>query len=285
MEKILISACLLGDKCRYDGGDNYFPFIEELQKHYELVAFCPEMAANLGCPRDPAEIKNDRVVTEDGRDLTEAYNSAAEQAVRLCNLLGIRIAILKDKSPACGSRHIHNGLFMGNTIEGLGVTAAALIRAGVRVYAETDALAFLLPEVTEKKASTGRYKGGPIEKKAPVVRKARPISKRDDERKPFHKDGERKPFRKDGDHKPYGEKKSFDRKPYSKDGKPFDRKPRFDKDGERKPYHKDGERKSYGEKKGNNSYHKERSFSRNKEARSSSSYGRKPYDKKRDFKK
>ncbi len=297
MEKILISACLLGDKCRYDGGDNYFPLVEELQKHYELIAFCPEMAANLGCPRAKAEIKNDRVLTEDGRDVTEAYKSAAEQAVRLCDFLGIRIAILKDKSPACGCRHIHNGMFMGNTIEGLGITAAALIKAGVKVYAETDALNFLLPNNGEKKESTGRYKSYDKKKASAGVKTHRDsssYSKKKDysskDKKPYEKKsyGDKPSFKKDDGHKPF-KKKSYDRPKFEKkDGdKPYKKKfdrPKYErKDGEKSTYHKDNEHKSYSNK-GGNAYHKERSFSRNKAMRNgTSSYKKSSYNGKKSY--
>ncbi len=280
MEKILVSACLLGDKCRYDGGDNFFPFLEKLQKHYELVAFCPEMAANLGCPRPKAEIKKDKVVTEDGTDLTAAYRLSAEQAVRLCDFLGIRIAILKDKSPACGSRYIHNGMFMGNTIEGLGVTAAALIKAGVKVYAETDALDFLLPKEEEKKGNDGRYKH--YEKKdASLKEKKKPYNKNKQYIKKDKSDSKKKPYKKDnysGFNKDEGKAKG--KKPYSK--------PRLEKDGKKPSFHKSQEGKLCPKKKEGNSYHKERSFSRNKAKRNGSEpfkkshSSRKPYARKAD---
>lgn len=306
MEKILVSACLLGDKCRYDGKDNFFPFLEELKKHYELVAFCPEMAANLGCPRDKAEIKNGRVLTENGKDLTDSYNQAAEQAVRLCDFLGIRIAILKDRSPACGSRYIHNGMFMGNTIEGLGVTAQALIRANVKVYAETDALDFLLPKKDEGKGKNGKYKSyskkvadGDKKSAKPTYKKKSFEKKGDDAsyskpsrpHKDFKKDGYKKDgFKKDGFKKdnfkkdrPY--KKKFEGKPYNESS---EKDPIYNKDNKKRSYSKDrkpyvkgdstnkSNGKPYNKKKGN-AYHNERSFSRNKKMRDYSS--KRPYKK------
>ncbi len=289
MEKILVSACLLGDRCRYDGKDNFFPFLEELRKHYELVAFCPEMAANLGCPREKAEIQNGRVITESKKDVTDAYNKSAEQAVRLCDFLGIHIAILKDKSPACGSRHIHNGMFMGNTIEGVGVTAAALIRANVKVYAETDALSFLLPNKEEEKEKNGKYKSYSKknvksgDKKPTFEKKAYDKKEKDGSYKKTAKpkDG----FKKD---KPY--KKKTDGKTYDKSEK---RESLYNKDNKKKsfsnykkPYAKgkpstENKEQSFSKKKGN-AYHKDRSFSRNKKMRDSSSY---KHSYKKDFKK
>ena len=121
MEKILVSACLLGENTRYDGKNNYFPFIEKLRVHYDIVPFCPEVEVGLSIPRVPAEISHGSVITKDGKDVTKLYNAAAEKALQLCRLLNIKTAILKDRSPACGPRNIHDGSFNGrggNTAHG-----------------------------------------------------------------------------------------------------------------------------------------------------------------------
>ena len=146
MEKILISACLIGDRCRYDGEASPYPFVEKLKKKYVLVPYCPEIEAGLPVPRVPAEILQGQVINKDGKNLTKVYEEAAAKAVSLCKLLGIHIAILKDGSPACGARLIHDGKFSGKKIPGLGITAKRLIHAGVKVYADTDELAFLLAD-------------------------------------------------------------------------------------------------------------------------------------------
>lgn len=146
MEKILISACLIGEKTRYDGTAKVWPFYEKLAKKYELVPFCPEVEGGLSIPRDPAEIVKNAVVTKKGVDVTKNYNDGAAKALAACKFFGIRIAILKDNSPACGSRHIHDGSFTDAKIEGLGVTARLLIANGIKVYAESDNLEFLLGE-------------------------------------------------------------------------------------------------------------------------------------------
>ncbi len=151
MEKILVSACLLGEKTRYDGKDNFFSFIEELRKVYDIIPYCPEVEAGLGIPREKAEIVKGKVLSESGKNLTVLYREAALKAVQLCEFFGIRIAILKDGSPACGSRMIHDGSFTSNKIEGLGVTARALIEKGIKVYCERDNLEFLLGESEERK--------------------------------------------------------------------------------------------------------------------------------------
>ena len=147
MEKILVSACLCGMKTRFDGKDNPFPFLERLKKHYEIVPFCPEIEGGLPEKRERCEMVNN--------------------------------AILKDRSPSCGSRTIHDGSFKNNVIDGLGVTARALIADGIKVYAETDALDFLVPEEKKKKGMT----------------KSKHAAKRSFDKKP-HEEGEKKPFRK-----------------------------------------------------------------------------------------
>jgi uncharacterized protein YbbK (DUF523 family) len=151
MEKILISACLVGEKCKYDGTDNPFPFAEKLAKKYELVPFCPEVAGGLPTPREPAEIVKSSVMTISGKDVTNQFNAGAEAALKACKFFGIRIAILKENSPSCGPRHIDDGHFTHTHIEGLGVTARLLIANGIKVYSELDSLDFLLGESEEVK--------------------------------------------------------------------------------------------------------------------------------------
>lgn len=225
MEKILVSACLLGDKTRYDGESNYFPFLNELASKYELVPFCPEVEAGLSIPRSPAEIVRNEVFNKDGVNLTKVYNNSAEKAYRICQFLGIKIAILKDGSPACGPRKIHNGKFDGGKIDGLGVTARYLISKGIRVYCETDNLQFLLNE------REGKNRRSPIEKEENKYFAQAKTKKEDgfptkEKQKRFHhehrfhhadnsstytneKEGERKKFHKDGG---FSKKKRFDMK-------------------------------------------------------------------------
>lgn len=162
MEKILVSACLLGEKTRYDGKDNLFPFLQELGKHYELIPFCPEVASGLGIPRPKAEIRGGGVVSIEGKDLTREYVEASEEAARLCRFMGISLAILKDGSPACGVRLIHDGSFSNTKKEGQGITARKLSSMGIKVYCEDDNLSFLLPPSQEEKA---RQKALSIKKK------------------------------------------------------------------------------------------------------------------------
>ncbi len=138
MEKILISACLVGDKTRYDGRTNYNPKVQELLENYELIPFCPEVESGLSIPRDPSERIGDKVMSNKGRDVTYQYSKGAELALNICQYLGIRIAILKEKSPACGVHEIHNGKFDGCTIKGKGVTTELLERKGIKVISEDE---------------------------------------------------------------------------------------------------------------------------------------------------
>lgn len=137
--KILISACLLGCRCRYDGGSKPHPVAEKLAQRHELVPVCPEQLGGLPTPRPPAERRGDGVVTAAGGDVTEQYRRGAEEAVRLCKLMGCQAAVLKERSPSCGSGEIYDGAFSGRLSKGDGVTAAALKAAGIPVYGESAA--------------------------------------------------------------------------------------------------------------------------------------------------
>lgn len=138
MEKILISACLVGDKVRYDGRSNYSPLIVKLLEQYELVPFCPEVEGGLTTPRNPSEQKGEKVYMNNGRDVTHQFEKGAELALNICQYLGIKIAILKDGSPSCGSKEIHDGSFSGKKIKGKGVTASLLEKKGIKVISEDE---------------------------------------------------------------------------------------------------------------------------------------------------
>ena len=138
MEKILISACLVGDKTRYDGKSNYHPLVKQLLEKYELVPFCSEVEGGLSIPRKPSEIVKDKVINKDGKDVTRNYVSGAQKALNICKYLDIKIAILKDGSPACGVHEIHDGNFKGRKIKGMGVTASLLSKSGIKVISEDE---------------------------------------------------------------------------------------------------------------------------------------------------
>lgn len=138
MEKILISACLIGDKCRYDGHGNYNPRYQELLEKYELVPFCPEVEGGLPTPRIPSERKGDKVFSQKGKDVTKNFLKGAELALNICKYLDIKYAILKEGSPSCGVTEIYDGNFTGRKIKGEGITAETLRKNGIKVYSENE---------------------------------------------------------------------------------------------------------------------------------------------------
>jgi uncharacterized protein YbbK (DUF523 family) len=147
MRKILISACLIGDKTRYDGKSSYNPLVKDLMEHYELVPFCPEVEGGLSIPRNPVEISKGRAITSEGKDVSKNYSKGAELAWNICNYLGIDIAILKEGSPSCGVHKIHNGKFDGKSIDGKGLTTVYLSNKGVRVISENEIEDLLKEEI------------------------------------------------------------------------------------------------------------------------------------------
>ena len=138
MEKILISACLVGDKVKYDGGSNYNEKIKLLLEKYELVPFCPEVEGGLPTPRVGSERVKDRVKMKNGKDVTKNFQRGAELALNICQFLGIKIAVLKERSPSCGSKKIHDGTFSEKLIDGQGVTTELLRKKGIKVISEEE---------------------------------------------------------------------------------------------------------------------------------------------------
>ena len=232
MEKILVSACLLGEKCTFDGRDNGQPYLKELNRYYDIVPFCPEVEGGLPCPRDPSEIKGFQVLSSQGKDVTSFFQEGAYKACSVCDFLGIRLAIMKEASPSCGVHQIHDGYFRNRKVPGEGVTVAALRRQGVTVLNEEEGLALLeklkkQEQIKDEKTRIAKAKESRPLEEEPV--KEEP--KFDKERKPFRKDRpfHSKPFQGKGrfvkkDHdaqgdKPHGEKKSkpFGKKPFGKE--------------------------------------------------------------------
>ena len=136
--KILVSACLLGVCCRYDGASKPCPQILKLAERHTLIPVCPEQLGGISTPRPPAERRGNCVLTEQGIDVTQQYQRGAEETLRLYNLLGCEAAILKERSPSCGSGEIYDGSFTRTTICGDGVTAERLKQAGIPVYGESQ---------------------------------------------------------------------------------------------------------------------------------------------------
>ena len=136
--KILISACLLGVRCRYDGASKAYPDIEKLAQRHTLVPVCPEQLGGLSTPRPPSERQGDRVVANTGADVTDQYRRGAEETLRLCRLFGCEAAVLKERSPSCGKGSIYDGTFSGTLATGDGVTAELLTAQGVAVFGESQ---------------------------------------------------------------------------------------------------------------------------------------------------
>jgi len=140
---ILISACLLGVRCRYDGASKPHPLAAELAKRHTLIPVCPEQLGGLATPRPPAERQGERVTANTGADVTEQYRRGAEEALRLYQLFGCEAAVLKEKSPSCGCGAVYDGTFTGALTAGDGVTAELLKGCGAAVYGESALKALL----------------------------------------------------------------------------------------------------------------------------------------------
>ena len=139
-ERILISACLIGEKVRYDGRAASQPpgLMDQWMQEGRLVKLCPECAAGLPIPRPPAEIRNGYVMTEEGEDQTDIFQQGAELALKLCQTQNIRIALLKENSPSCGSNQIYDGAFRGKLVKGEGMVTKLLRKQGIRVFSENE---------------------------------------------------------------------------------------------------------------------------------------------------
>lgn len=144
---ILVSWCLLGEPCRYDGQSRPAPELKRLKERgHCLVPVCPEVLGGLPTPRHPAELQPDgRVVNREGVDVTGEYLAGAELALELAEKWRCTVAVLKEKSPSCGGREVYDGTFSGRLVPGQGLTARLLEQNGVRVLGESQ-LAELLEE-------------------------------------------------------------------------------------------------------------------------------------------
>ena len=147
MQKILVSACLLGHSVRYDGGAHGpFTLLQQWQQQGRVLALCPEVAGGLPTPRPPAEIVGGQgapvldgqiaLYDVQGVDVSSAFIAGARMAEQLVGAHRIQIAVLKARSPSCGNQQTYDGSFSGQLVAGEGVTAAALRRMGVQVFNE-----------------------------------------------------------------------------------------------------------------------------------------------------
>ena len=139
-EALLISACLLGTNCKYNGGNNALPEekLAVLRERYRLVPVCPERDGGLPTPRLPSERLGERVLNRAGEDVTEAFRRGAAHALETAEREGCLIALLKERSPSCGSGKIYDGSFTSTVIAGDGITAELLKQNGIRVLGESE---------------------------------------------------------------------------------------------------------------------------------------------------
>ena len=136
--KIIVSSCLLGLNCRYCGGGALNAEVLKLNEEHQLIPLCPEQLGGLPVPRLPNEILNGQVINKDGTNETCAFNRGAQEVLSLAKRMGCTCAILKERSPSCGSRTIYDGTFSGTKISGMGVTAKLLHENGIKVVSEEN---------------------------------------------------------------------------------------------------------------------------------------------------
>ena len=136
--KVLVSACLLGENCKYNGGNNYCARVAEYVKDKEVITVCPEVMAGMGIPRTPIEIVDGVLMDRNGKNVDAALRSAVAQAMELVRNEKIDCAILQSRSPTCGVNEVYDGSFSGKLIPGSGVFAQALRDAGYQVIDAED---------------------------------------------------------------------------------------------------------------------------------------------------
>ena len=139
-ELLAVSACLLGMNCKYNGGNNRLPdkTILQLEESYCMIPICPEQLGGLPTPRKPAERQGETVVMKDGTDVTKQFHDGALAAQCILRERGVRIALLKSRSPSCGKDKIYDGSFTGTLKSGDGVTAELLRSEGIKVFTEQE---------------------------------------------------------------------------------------------------------------------------------------------------
>ena len=145
---MIISACLCGCDCKYNGKNNKNESCVELLKRGKAVLVCPEQLGGMTTPRVPSEIlKNDgkiSVISKEGKDVSKEFKKGAKEALKIAKLVDAKVAILKNGSPSCGSKNIYDGTFSNNKIEGKGITAKLFMENEIEVFSEDEAHKFLL---------------------------------------------------------------------------------------------------------------------------------------------
>ena len=136
----VVSACLAGCKCRYDGKDNLCPKVKQLVEEGRAVTVCPEVMGGMTTPRIPSERKDGKIINSIGEDNTSYFIKGVEKSIEIVKEHNIKKAILKAKSPSCGNKYIYDGTFSKTLIEGKGLLAEKLSEIGVEIYDEGDDL-------------------------------------------------------------------------------------------------------------------------------------------------
>lgn len=136
--KILVSSCVMGKNCKYNGGNNYNSRVMEFLKDKEVIEICPELLAGLPIPRPSAELVDGVVMSIDGENVDKEYRHAVELAMREIGNVDIDLVILQSRSPTCGVNQVYDGSFTGRLIKGQGLFAQALIKAGYKVVDAED---------------------------------------------------------------------------------------------------------------------------------------------------
>lgn len=136
--KILVSACLLGENCKYNGGNNYCPKVAAFVEGHEVIPVCPEMEAGMGCPRIPVEIRDGILTDRNGNNVDGPMRKAIRARLESFRDQEIGCAVLKSRSPTCGVRQVYDGSFTGRLVDGSGLFAQALREAGYQVIDSED---------------------------------------------------------------------------------------------------------------------------------------------------
>lgn len=140
MQNVLISACLLGVDCKYNGSNNKLDdkIIHSLKEKYNLIPVCPEIMGGMPTPRNPVEITDGKVFDYDGEEFTKEFEKGSEEVVKLAKLYDATIAILKENSPSCGSNYIYDGTFNHQKIKGMGIAAHKLSKENIKLFSEEN---------------------------------------------------------------------------------------------------------------------------------------------------
>ena len=138
MEKILVSACLVGDNCKYDGKNNLNKDVLSLTEYFDLILICPETFGGLKTPRLPSERNGKKVINQKGKDVTQNYIDGAYLSLAIAKENHVRYAVMKEKSPSCGVHQIYDGSFSHKAIDGMGITSEILKANEIEVFSENE---------------------------------------------------------------------------------------------------------------------------------------------------